>query len=103
MKSLSSICLNNDINLLNATLRYVKADTSIMSYAPSDRIAIVLFIDLNKLDMYSDYQKWTQLIIDGAIKYGGFYYLPYHLWATYQQFRIYYPNWKHFIEKKTTI
>jgi len=92
------------INILNASVRYVPADTeSVLSYAPHDCCSIVLYINVTWLPgMTSFLRKWTQACIDAAIGCGGTYYLPYHLLATQSQFQNAYPGWKRLREIKNS-
>lgn len=48
LTQLRAIVKQNNINLLNVTIRYVKADTeSLLAYAPpEDRFALVLYLNL---------------------------------------------------------
>lgn len=119
LQRLRSIISKYDINLINATLRYVCGPSgnsvppgtllprvghdTILSYAPDERIAIVLYIDLNKTSDVDTFTEWTQKIIGVALNCGGSYYLPYHLFASKRQFRLAYPQWKTFVMKKREI
>ena len=119
LQRLKSIIVSYDINLINATLRYVRGPRgnrvptrtllplaghdTILSYAPDERIAIVLYIDLNKTSGVATFTEWTRRIIMEALGCRGSYYLPYHLFASKEQFRLAYPNWNTFIAKKCEI
>lgn len=84
------------VNLLNLSLRYVyKTDVPILNYAPEDRIAIVLYLNIGNNTQFLNYAKfWSQILIDRAISYGGTFYLPYLLFASVKQFRLGYPEYK---------
>lgn len=82
-----------NINLVNVTLRYVRAHATALSYARQDSVALVLYLDLNKFQPLTRCQKWTQAVIDRVIAYAGTYYLPYHLFARPDQFKQCYPGW----------
>lgn len=97
---LHSLVVKHDINLLNATFRYIKPHCTILSYCKVPSIAIVLYIDLDKFSSVNTIKHWTQQIISSALKHGGSYYLPYHLFATPEQFKQAYPNYAYFIRKK---
>ncbi len=43
---------------------------------------------------------WTQKLIDAALSVGGTFYLPYHLYATKEQFQSTYPRYKKFLDIK---
>ena len=90
----------HNINLLNATFRYIKPHATILSYCQVPSIAIVLYIDLNKFSSVNYIKHWTQQIIAAALKYSGSYYLPYHLFATSEQFKQAYPNYSDCVQKK---
>jgi len=94
---------NMSINLVNATIRYVRSHSTILSYAPQDSLALVLYIDLNKFEPLEKCVQWTQKLIDFALKYNGTYYLPYHLYAGPDQFKRSFPRWKEFIDMKRHI
>lgn len=103
MYALKNIFTQYDVNCLNITLRYVNPCHSILSYSPQPRIAAVLYIDLNKVSDRATIMEWTQKIIDAALALGGSYYLPYHLFASREQFRKAYPQYQDFINKKREI
>ena len=91
-----------NVNLLNVSLRYVKkSDIPILNYAPSDCIAIVLYLNIsNNLASLKYAEKWTRTLIDKAIKFGGSYYLPYLPFASLTQFQKAYPNYGRLLEIK---
>ncbi len=90
------------VNLLNVSLRYViKTDIPILNYAPDDRIAVVLYLNIGNNTYCIDYAKtWTQLIIQRSIDLGGSYYLPYLPLATKLQFQLAYPNYSLYMKIK---
>ncbi|XDA96924.1 FAD-binding oxidoreductase [Sulfitobacter sp. LCG007] len=91
--------------LLNVTLRYVRADTeSLLAYAPEDRIAaVMLFSQERTARAEADMARMTRALIDGALNAGGSYYLPYRLHATQDQFEAAYPGARAFaaLKRKT--
>lgn len=89
------------VNLINVSLRYVYAtNTPILNYAPTDRIAVVLYLNIGNFHTCLLYAKqWTSILIDTALIYSGSFYLPYLLFASMNQFRKAYPNY----EKYTNI
>ena len=95
-KKLRSILKKNWVNVLNVSIRYVTADTtSIMSYAPQDSFAFVLYLNIvNAQKNITNSCKWTQKIIDAALKNNGTFYLPYIMCATQNQFDQAYPQFK---------
>ena len=93
----------NKVSLLNASVRYIKQDTtSHMSYArEGERFALVLFFSqkLTPEDIAKT-KAWVRDTIDYLQKKGGTYYLPYQHFATKEQFRACYPQWAHVAYKK---
>ncbi|HEV2601453.1 MAG TPA: FAD-binding oxidoreductase [Candidatus Babeliales bacterium] len=90
------------INLLNVTARHVRQDNeSLLSFAPQDMCALVLFIKLPRTEIDRQvYLRWTRQVIDDIIQHQGTYYLPYHTLATRQQFEAVYPGWQKLLEIK---
>ncbi len=89
--------------LINATIRKVNADRdSLLPYAPEDRFAVVLFINLPDNETSNTrMQNATRELIDTVLDLNGRYYLPYALYASYNQFWQAYPEFKNVIEAKT--
>jgi FAD/FMN-containing dehydrogenase len=100
MIGLNQIIQTYKINLINISLRYVKPNNSILSYSPEESIAIVLYIDLDKYKSIDNVIEWTREIITLALNNDGHYYLPYHLFATKEQFIRSYPLYQTFITEK---
>jgi FAD/FMN-containing dehydrogenase len=94
-----------NVNILNVSLRYVKkAVIPILNYSPNDRIAVVLYINIGNIDYSVTYaSQWSRLLIQKSIDLGGSYYLPYLPFATKEQFRTAYPNYKKYLEIKKKI
>lgn len=90
------------VNLINVSLRYVyQTSIPILNYAQTDRIAVVLYLNVGNNTRCLIYaKKWTQLLIDRVILYGGSYYLPYLLFASVDQFRRAYPMYEEFLAVK---
>ena len=101
-QDLGKAVLATGVDLLNATVRDVKADTdSVLSYAPQDRLALVLFFDERRgQDAEAQMQECTRRLIDAALDLGGSYYLPYRPHATLRQFRRAYPSAAAFLRGK---
>lgn len=91
---LQSVLQNHAVNALNVSIRYVPANTeSVLSYAPKDCFALVLYINIPGFQSsYAQTKKWTQELITHALSCDGTYYLPYALFATQQQFEKAYPR-----------
>ncbi len=102
---LSHLLQENKVSLFNASVRFVKQDLKTkLSYAPVDRFAIVLFFN-QKLSS-EEIQKtkdWIRQVIDYLVAHEGTYYLPYQHFATVEQFKACYPNWKSVISYKQAI
>ena len=90
------------VNLLNVSLRYVMGTKiSILNYAPNDRIAVVLYINIGNNQWCLDYAKdWSQKLIQKAIDLSGSYYLPYLPFATKHQFKTAYKGYEKYLEIK---
>ena len=101
-KELCSILKKHWVNVLNVSIRYVKADTtSVMSYAPQDSFAFVIYFNIFNMQKSIDKSaQWTRKIIDAALKYNGTYYLPYIMSATKKQFDQAYPNFNELLKIK---
>jgi FAD/FMN-containing dehydrogenase len=84
--------------LLNVTLRYIAADrTSVMAFAPADRIAAVMsFSQSATAEADARMKPITQALIDQALAHGGSFYLPYRLHARRDQLDRAYPNLQRF-------
>lgn len=97
-KRLHAVLKNHSVNTLNISIRYVPASTeSVLSYAPKDCFAFVLYINIpGSQSGYAAAKKWTQELITHALSCAGTYYLPYALFATQQQFEQAYPRYGEF-------
>jgi FAD/FMN-containing dehydrogenase len=87
---------------LNVTLRYVaRDDTSVLSFAPTNRIAAVMsFSQAMTPEGEADMLLMTEALIDQVSALGGSYYLPYRLHARVDQFHRVYPGAERFAERK---
>lgn len=102
LNDMRKIVQENQINLINATIRYVKKDEqSALAYAPKDCFAIVIYFNQSLADhRLKKMESWTQQIIEASLKQQGTFYLPYHRFASISQFQKAYPTWKTFKEYK---
>lgn len=93
---------SEDLNLLNATVRYTKAsDEGFLNYAKEDTFAIVLLFNQPLSDAGIEHmEQATQKIVDLALAHGGTYYLTYQLYPSKAQIRAAYPEIDSFFEKK---
>jgi hypothetical protein len=87
---------------LNVTLRFVAQDqTSLLSFAPTDRIAAVMsFSQAMTPEGEADMLLTTEALIERVAALGGSYYLPYRLHARVDQFRRVYRGAERFAERK---
>jgi len=99
---LRDIVKRNHVNLLNAGFRVVHRDTiSVLSYAPQDRFAFVLYFNQKLTDDESArLTKATQELINLAISLDGTFYLPYQLVYTPAQLHAAYPSINYFFSMK---
>lgn len=88
--------------LLNVTLRHVlKDDSSVLSYAGTNRIAAVMsFSQEISPAGEADMIVTTEALIDLVRACGGSFYLPYRLHARRDQLEAIYPNAQRFVERK---
>ncbi len=103
LRKLGKLLKDNDVPLLNATVRYVKQDHDAeLGYAKDgDRFAIVLcFTQSLAPEKIEQTRKWVRETIDWPSDHGGTFYLPYAHLASKEQFRKCYPQWKYIVEKK---
>ena len=99
---LRTVVETHDVNLLSVTLRHVKGNNdAVLSYAPNDAIAVVLYINIG-LDTASIEKAkiWTRALVDITHQYKGRYYLAYQRFPSTIQFNSIYPNAKKFHEIK---
>jgi decaprenylphospho-beta-D-ribofuranose 2-oxidase len=102
VSSLRTVLPQEDLNLLNITVRYVNHDEEAMlSYAREDMFALVcLFnVPLSDQDQLKTKQA-IQHILNEVIRHRGTYYLPYAAYPSKEQFRSVYPRGPAFFEKK---
>lgn len=81
-------------NLLNVTVRHVRADTdSLLPYANAEVLSFVLLFSQRAGDQAeTEMQKYTQALIDSVLALEGAFYLPYRLHFTSEQLRKAYPS-----------
>jgi FAD/FMN-containing dehydrogenase len=88
------IIKKDNINVLNLSVRWVPKNTeSILSYSTEESFSFVFYISVynNRFSLHNA-SIWTKELIDISLKYNGHYYLPYHLFATKEQFKKSYSN-----------
>lgn len=105
LEQLKQLVVTHSINLINVTVRYVKANNNLtLSYARQDCFAFVLYYNIAQEDeAYQNTKAWTQKLIDSVLVLGGTFYLPYELLARNDQVLRAYPNFRRFccVTKKT--
>lgn len=102
---LKEIVGKNNVNLLNATIRYVEKDTiTALPYAKEDMFGMVLYFNqkLTKEDS-EKLQIATRELVDAAIQQKGTFYLPYQLYYSREQLRLAYPEIDAFYTMKNNI
>ena len=99
---LKTIVEEEDLNLLNATVRYTKAnEEGFLNYAREDTFAVVLLFNHSLSEEgIGHMEQGTREIVDAALALNGTYYLTYQLFPSQQQIRAAYPNIDDFFEKK---
>ena len=98
---LRQIMLENETNLLNASVRVIHQEENFLNYAPGDMFAIVLYINQHTTD--EDNERMRQVtgqLIDLAISLNGTFFLPYQLHYTPEQLQQAYPEINAFFEAK---
>jgi FAD/FMN-containing dehydrogenase len=102
LAALRGIIPRHPCDLLNATIRDLRADTdTVMRYADQDQFALVLFFEMDRTaEADRAMEALTRELIDAALAQGGRYYLPYRLHATREQFRRAYPQAERFFADK---
>ena len=82
----------HSINLLNISIRIVHKEDIFLNYAPTPRVAVVLYFNRKRND--SDEKRittFTQGLINDALKLKGTFFLPYQLYYTKNQLKRSYP------------
>lgn len=99
---LRKIVQNEDLNLLNVTVRYTPAHhEGYLRYSKQDTLALVLFFNQSMSEQGINHMKQaTQKIVDTALALDGTYYLTYQLYPSKEQILQAYPMLPSFFEKK---
>lgn len=86
--ALSKILTDNNVSLINCSVRYVKANPKgLLSYAPEDRFAVVICFNQSlKKSEIAKASKWINEAAKIATEKGGTYYLPYQQVASTELF-----------------
>ena len=97
------ILLEGKLNVLSATVRYVKPNsTPALAYAPDKEVFAIIQMSNVGLSAGSQAhaEQVTRQLVDAAIENGGTYYLTYQLYPTPEQLHRAYPNAGHAFERK---
>lgn len=99
---LRDIIIDEDINLLSVTIRYVPENTEgFLSYSKQDSFAVVLYVNQGISEKEKNKaENWTQKLVDLTIEKNGTYYLTYQLYPTQDQIRKVYPEIDEFFYQK---
>jgi FAD/FMN-containing dehydrogenase len=98
------ILKKHDANLLNASVRAAHADDTLLSYAPRDAFALVLYINQRTTPEGNENMRaLTSDLIDASTRHGGRFFLPYQLHYAADQLRAAYPNFAAFAAYKKRI
>jgi FAD/FMN-containing dehydrogenase len=89
------------VTLLNASVRAVPAEDAFLSYAPGDRLAVVLYLAQSTDREGSDAMaRVTSDLIDLSTRLGGRFFLPYQLHYSEAQLAGAYPEIREFFRAK---
>lgn len=99
---LRTVLKEEDLNLLNITIRYVEHDEdAVLSYAKNDMFALVLLINQGRSEKeIKKTEKVIQKMIDVTLDHNGSYYLPYYSYPSKKQLKRAYPRIDEFFQKK---
>jgi len=91
----------NDINLLNASVRVVHKERGLLTYAPEPAYSVVLFINQpTTAEGNHKMERDTQALIDITHKHNGRFFLPYQLHYSKEQLTTSYPELPTFLAQK---
>jgi FAD/FMN-containing dehydrogenase len=102
---MAEILNRHHVNAINVSIRHARPDPgTLLAWARSEVFAYVLYYKQGTTDAdRREVAVWTRELIDGAIKEGGTYYLPYQIVATPQQFHAAYPGATKLFELKRRV
>jgi FAD/FMN-containing dehydrogenase len=87
------IMLDNNTNLLNASVRIVHQEANFLTYAPEPAFSLVLYINQSTDDEGNRrMKKTTEALIDLTIAHKGRFFLPYQLYYSREQLKRSYPQ-----------
>lgn len=98
---LRKIVQDNNVNLLNASVRVIHPESNFLNYAPAEMYSIVLYINQPTTSEGNEHMgKVTRELIDLTINLNGRFFLPYQLHYTPEQLQHSYPEISDFFEAK---
>lgn len=98
---LRRVILANDARVLNVSVRGVRKEHNLLTYAPEDMFAIVLYVNqTTDADGNERMERFTRELIDLSLQAGGRFFLPYQLHYTADQLRQAYPEIETFFKAK---
>jgi FAD/FMN-containing dehydrogenase len=98
---LRRVILANDARVLNVSVRGVRKEHNVLTYAPEDMFAIVLYVNqTTDAEGNERMARFTRELIDLSLKVGGSFFLPYQLHYTADQLRQAYPEIETFFRAK---
>jgi FAD/FMN-containing dehydrogenase len=100
--SMKKVLSEEQLNLLNITVRYVNEDReALLSYAREDMFALVcLFHTPLSAREQAKFKEGIRRVIDAVLRHRGTYYLPYAPYPSVSQFRAAYPEQDEFFLRK---
>lgn len=103
IQDMSAIFTKHKVNVLNISLRHIPPNReSYLSWSLDKKaFAFVIYYEQRKFPSSLKHaDRWTQELIDAALRYQGTFYLPYLKHATQEQFKNAYPNSTEFFKIK---
>jgi len=102
IQTLRQVILDNNINILNVTIRSVPKETNLLlSYSTQRTFAVVLYFEQKlSTEELKRVKLWTPILINSALSLNGNYYLPYQPYASKNQFQKAYPSYTTFLKLK---
>jgi len=105
VSKMRDIFQRHNANIINVSIRHALADPgTLLAWARTEVFAFVVYYrqgtDAEAVDAV---KAWSQEMVDAAIACDGTYYLPYHIYATREQFEKAYPDSPRFFALKRTL
>lgn len=101
LQAAAPVLRDHDAQLLSASVRVVHRDEVLLSYAPSDRLAVVLYLSQDLSDAgNADMAGLTRRLVRLALEHEGTFYLPYQPHYTREQVALAYPALDEFFALK---